>query len=87
MINCYIACICRARSEGKDDGAYFGSTAALDFYREEAERLGLISGQTLTEAGQLVGDACRNIGEGRAYYYAREYELAALDAFAKPESN
>lgn len=87
MINCYVASICRARFEGKDDGAYFGSTAALDFYREEAKRLGLIDGDVLTEAGQLVGDACLRIPEGRAYYFAREYEKAALDAFIKTESS
>ena len=84
MINCHVAAICRALSEGKDDGTYFGSTAQLEWYREEARRLGLISEEmTLTGTGLIVGKACQHLPQGRAYMFSRQYEEAALNAFAK----
>jgi hypothetical protein len=83
MINCFVAAICRAISEGKDDSTYFGSTAQLEWYREEAKRLGLLADdRSLTEAGLIVGRACQHLPDGRAYAFYRQYEDAALAAFS-----
>lgn len=76
-ITLFAAAICRDIAEGGSGTRYFGSTMSYRSHEAVAISEGLLDAAgKLTALGRAIGDACKEIPAGRAYFYRDDYDRA-----------
>ncbi len=77
-ITCFMAAICRDKTEGGSGMRYFGSLGSYNCHVRGAIAVGLLDeSEALTARGKAVGEACQGIPTGRAYAFSDQYMAAA----------
>jgi len=77
----FAAAICRDLVEGGDGKKYFGSLGGWTVHKQNAMTLGWLNSRgKLTDVGKELGERCREINDGRAYFFKDEYadEISGL---------
>jgi len=66
--------------EGGAGPRYFGSGMAWSGYAQRAVEKGLLEAKTgeLTKLGRKIGEACKELPDGQAYKYAKDYRRCIL---------